>query len=145
MMWLTGRLAPDFKTIADFRHDNGNGIRNVCKRFVFMCRQLNLFTQAIVAIDGSKFKAVSNRDKNFTPHKLEQRMKQIDESIVRYLGALESADRTPHETEERVQQLKEKLVKLKHQMQELKEIFYWLTLRSSNCQNYSFPSALNSR
>lgn len=122
MMWLTGRLAPDFKTIADFRHDNGNGIRNVCKRFVFMCRQLNLFTQAIVAIDGSKFKAVNNRDKNFTPHKLEQRMKQIDESIVRYLGALESADRTPHETEGRVQQLKEKLVKLKHQMQELKEI-----------------------
>ncbi len=60
LMWLTGRLAPDFKTIADFRHDNGTGIRNVCKRFVFMCRQLNLFTQAIVAIDGSKFKAVNS-------------------------------------------------------------------------------------
>ena len=84
LMWLTGRLAPDFKTIADFRHDNGKGIRNVCKRFVDMCRQLNLFSQAIVAIDGSKFKAVNNRDKNFTPHKLEQRMKQIDESIERY-------------------------------------------------------------
>ena len=84
LMWLTGRLAPDFKTIADFRHDNGKGIRNVCKRFVDMCRQLNLFSQAIVAIDGSKFKAVNNRVKNFTPHKLEQRMKQIDESIERY-------------------------------------------------------------
>ena len=75
LMWLTGRLAPDFKTIADFRRDNGKGIRNVCKRFVEMCRQFNLFTQAVIAIDGSKFKAVNNRDKNFTPHKLEQRMK----------------------------------------------------------------------
>ncbi|MFH7096947.1 transposase, partial [Klebsiella pneumoniae] len=85
LMWLTGHLSPDFKTIADFRHDNGKGIRNVCKRFVALCRQLNLFSQAVVAIDGSKFKAVNNRDKNFTPHKLEQRMKQIDESIERYL------------------------------------------------------------
>jgi len=88
-MWLTGQLSPDFKTIADFRHDNGKGIRNVCKRFVALCRQLNLFSQAIVAIDGSKFKAVNNRDKNFTPHKLEQRMMQIDESIERYLNALD--------------------------------------------------------
>ena len=74
LMWLTGRLSPDFKTIADFRRDNGVGIRNGCRRFVLMCRQLKLFTQAIVAVDGSKFKAVNNRDKNFTPHKLEQRM-----------------------------------------------------------------------
>src|SRR5450631_3401362 len=81
LMWLTGRLAPDFKTIADFRRDNGKGIRNVCRRFVALCRQFDLFTEATVAIDGSKFKAVNNRDKNFTPHKLEQRMKQIDDSI----------------------------------------------------------------
>src|SRR6266581_6205053 len=73
LMWLTGRLCPDFKTIADFRRDNGAGIRNVCRRFVLMCRQLKLFTQAIVAVDGSKFKAVNNRDKNFTPHKLDKR------------------------------------------------------------------------
>src|SRR5437867_13450189 len=66
LMWLTGRLMPDFKTIADFRRDNGAGIGNVCRRFVLMCRQLKLFTQAIVAVDGSKFKAVNNRDKNFT-------------------------------------------------------------------------------
>ena len=88
-MWLTGRLAPDFKTIADFRHDNGTGIRNVCKRFVFMCKQLNLFTQAIVAIDGSKFKAVNSWDNNYTSRKLEERMKETDESIERYLTALE--------------------------------------------------------
>lgn len=81
LMWLTGRLCPDFKTIADFRRNNGKGIRNVCRRFVALCRQLDLFSEATVAIDGSKFKAVNNRDKNFTPHKLAQRMKQIDESI----------------------------------------------------------------
>lgn len=123
LIWLTGRLAPDFKTIADFRHDNGKGIRNVCKRFVEMCRQLDLFSQAMVAIDGSKFKAVNNRDKNFTPHKLEQRIKQIDESIERYLNALETADRTqPIEAEAKTKDLKAKLDRLKKQMDYLKEI-----------------------
>src|SRR6202795_4034874 len=76
LMWLTGRLAPDFKTIADFRHDNGKAICKVCAQFVVLCRKLNLFSQSIVAIDGSKFKAVNNRDKNFTPHKLQARMQQ---------------------------------------------------------------------
>lgn len=123
LIWLTGRLAPDFKTIADFRHDNGKGIRNVCKRFVEMCRQLDLFSQAMVAIDGSKFKAVNNRDKNFTPHKLEQRIKQIDESIERYLNVLETADRTqPIEAEAKTKDLKAKLDRLKKQMDYLKEI-----------------------
>ncbi len=89
VMWLTGHLAPDFKTIADFRRDNGTGIRNACKRFVALCRELDLFRHAVVAIDGSKFKAVNNRDKNFTPHKLEQRIKQIEESIERYMHALD--------------------------------------------------------
>ena len=67
-MWLTGRLAPDFKTIADFRRDSGKGIRNACRQFVLLCREIGLFTAALVAIDGSKFKAVNNRDRNFTPH-----------------------------------------------------------------------------
>jgi transposase len=123
LMWLTGRLSPDFKTIADFRHDNGKGIRNVCRRFVALCRQLKLFSQAVVAIDGSKFKAVNNRDKNFTPHKLEQRMKQIDESIERYLNALDTADRTqPADLEARTTHLQEKLGKLRKQMQYLRDI-----------------------
>lgn len=65
LMWLTGRLAPDFKTIADFRRDNGKAIRSVCRQFVVLCRNLNLFSQSIIAIDGSKFKAVNNRDRNF--------------------------------------------------------------------------------
>jgi transposase len=87
LMWLTGRLTPDFKTIADFRHHNGAGIRNVCKRFIAMCRELKLFTQAIVAIDGSKFKAVNSRDRNITPGKIDKRQEQIEQSIQRYLDA----------------------------------------------------------
>ena len=95
----------------------------MCKRFVVLCRQLNLFSQAVVAIDGSKFKAVNNRDKNFTPHKIEQRMKQIDESIERYLNALDTADRTqPTDLETRTAHLQEKLSKLRKQMQYLRDI-----------------------
>jgi transposase len=99
LMWLVGRLAPDFKTIADFRRDNGTGIRNVCRRFVAVCRDLKLFTQALIAVDGSKFKAVNTRDKNFTAAKIDKRQQQIEESIRRYLAALDTADRTqPVET-----------------------------------------------
>src|ERR1700758_2869750 len=85
LIWLTGRLAPDFKTIADFRKDNGTAIRKVCARFVALCRMMGLLTQASVAIDGSKFKAVNNRDKNFTRAKMDRRMAQMEESVARYL------------------------------------------------------------
>jgi transposase len=114
LMWLTGRLAPDFKTIADFRRDNGTGIRNVCRRFVELCRELNLFSQALVAIDGSKFKAVNNRDRNFTPGKIDKRQQQIEESIQRYLSALETADRTqPAELQSKTERLNEKIQRLR--------------------------------
>ena len=123
LMWLTGRLAPDFKTIADFRRDSGKGIRNACRQFVMICRQLKLLTQGSVAVDGSKFKAVNNRDRNFTPHKLEQRMRQVEESIERYLGALDTADRTqPVDLELKAARLNEKLSKLRTQMQQLREM-----------------------
>src|SRR5471032_927428 len=97
LMWLTGRLAPDFKTIADFRKDNGKAIRSVCRQFVLLCRNLNLFSQSIIAIDGSKFKAVNNRDRNFTQGKVKARMQQIEQSIDRYLAAMDSADRATPE------------------------------------------------
>ena len=93
LMWLTGRLMPDFKTIADFRRDNGPAIRAACAQFVELCRRLSLFTQAVVAIDGSKFKAVNNRDKNFTVAKVAKRIEQTEASITRYLAALDRADR----------------------------------------------------
>src|ERR1700716_2777400 len=93
VMWLTGRLVPDHKTIADFRRDNGRAIRQVCARFVVLCRTMGLFAEeASVAIDGSEFKAVNNRDKNFTRAKMERRLAQIEESVARYLSQLDSAD-----------------------------------------------------
>ena len=93
VMWLTGRLVPEHKTIASFRKDNGRAIRRVCVQFVELCRQLDLFADASVAIDGAKFKAVNTRDKNFTRAKMERRMAQIEESVERYLHQLDSADR----------------------------------------------------
>src|SRR5450756_821807 len=93
LMWLTGRLMPDFKTIADFRKDNGKAIRSVCRQFVVLCQQLGLFSEALVAIDGAKFKAVNNRDRNFTSTKLQRRMEETESSIQRYLTALDTADR----------------------------------------------------
>ena len=86
VMWLLGRLVPDDKVIADFRKDNGPAIRKVCAQFVGLCRKLGLLAKASVAIDGSKFKAVNNRDKNFTRGKVERRRKQIEESVARYSG-----------------------------------------------------------
>jgi transposase len=123
LMWLIGRLAPDFKTIADFRRDNGAAIRAVCSRFVVLCRQLGLFTRAVVAIDGSKFKAVNNRDKNFTVAKLGKRIEQVDASIARYLAALDRTDREESDVAEvKSGRLKEKIAGLRRQMQSLKEM-----------------------
>src|SRR5277367_1053048 len=93
VMWLTGRLAPDHKTIADFRKDNGPAIKKVCAQFVELCRKMGLLTKASVAIDGSKFKAVNSRDNNFTQGKIQRRQKQIEESVARYMSQLDTADR----------------------------------------------------
>src|ERR687891_1891267 len=118
VMWLTGRLVPDHKTIADFRKDNGPAIRKVCAQFVALCRAIGLLTKASVAIDGSKFKAVNNRDKNFTRAKMDRRMAQIEESVARYLQQLDTADRQePYEAlKTKTSRLKEKIEKLKEQM-----------------------------
>jgi transposase len=123
LIWLTGKLMPDFKTIADFRKDNGQAIRNVCREFILLCRRLELFAEAIVAIDGSKFKAVNNRDKNFTDRKLKARMEQLEESIARYLAELDRADREPTAVSEgQVSRLKDKITEMKAQIERLNEI-----------------------
>jgi transposase len=123
LIWLTGRLAPEFKTIADFRKDYGSAIRRVCREFVLLCRNLNLFSDALVAIDGSKFKAVNGRDRNFTKHKLKARMQQLEESIARYLSDLDRADHQPSSvTEARVEHLKQKVETVKAQMRRLKRL-----------------------
>jgi len=121
VMWLLGRLVPDHKTIADFRKDNGPAIRKVCARFVELCREMGLLAKASVAIDGSKFKAVNNRDRNFTRGKVERRRAQLEESVARYLSQLDTADRQePSETLAlKTARLKEKLAKLESEMQRL--------------------------
>jgi transposase len=122
VMWLTGRLVPDHKTIADFRKDNGRAIRRVCARFVALCRAMGLFAEeASVAIDGSKFKAVNNRDKNFTRAKMERRLAQIEESVARYLHQLDSADRQEPSLARTTKTigLTEKIARLKEEMERL--------------------------
>ena len=139
LMWLTERLAPDFKTIADFRKNNGPAIRLVCREFILLCKKLNLFADAFVAIDGSKFKAVNNRDRNFTKAKMQRRLQQIDESIDRYLRQIASADR--HEAAvatAKTQRLEDKITALKTEMARLKKA------RSSDAPN-ARPAALPDR
>jgi transposase len=124
VMWLCGRLAPDHKTIADFRRDNGAAIGKVCSQFVALCRRIGLLSVASVAIDGSKFKAVNNRDRNFTAAKMKRRMAQIEESVARYLRQLDSADRQePTEAiASRVERLHDKIGKLREEMQRLQAV-----------------------
>src|SRR6185312_16102536 len=121
VIWLLRRLTPDDKTISDFRKDNGPAIKQVCSQFVELCREMGLLTKASVAIDGSKFKAVNNRDKNFTRGKVERRRAQLEQSVARYLSQLDTADR--HEPTEalarKTEHLKEKLAKLKEEMAKL--------------------------
>ena len=121
LMWLTERLAPDHKTIADFRKDHGAAIQQACAQFVMLCRELGLFSKAIVAIDGSKFKAVNSRDNNFTANKVEKRIEQTEVHIARYLTALERADRQGGEiAEEKTPRLKEKIERLRQRVEDLR-------------------------
>ena len=123
VVWLTGRLMPDFKTIADFRKDNGQAIGKVCASFIELCREMKLFTETVVAIDGSKFKAVNNRDRNFTEQKIKSRLAHLDKSVKQYLDDLDRADREPATVPEaRVENLKEKIAAIKSEMKKLARI-----------------------
>lgn len=123
LMWLTGSLTPDFKTIAKFRKDNGKAIRNFCRQFVVLCQRLELFSDTVVAIDGSKFKAVNSSDRNFTQAKLKRRMEEIEANIGRYLAELDTADRQePVAPKSRSVRLHEKIAAMKEQMNALKNI-----------------------
>ena len=121
LMWLTGRLAPDFKTIADFRKDNGEAIRLVCREFVMLCRKFNLFANAFVAIDGSKFKAVNSRDRNFTRAKMKRRLAEVDASIDRYMQQLAEADQA-EPAENKTQRLEDKIAAMRKEMARLKKL-----------------------
>ena len=122
LIWLTGRLMPDFKTIADFRKDNGKAIRQVCREFIELCRRLELFTQAVVAIDGSKFKAVNSKERNDTRASMKRRIARVEEHIERYLSLLDDADRAaPPVRDTKVPDLEEKIASLKAEMRRLKK------------------------
>ena len=118
LMWLLGRLVPDHKTIADFRKDNGRALRQVCVRFVALCREMGLLAGGTIVVDGSKFKAVNNRDRNFTHAKMARRLAQIEESIARYMDQLHSADRQePSEAiATKTARLQEKVGRLRQEM-----------------------------
>ena len=162
LMWLTGRLAPDFKTIADFRKDNGEAIRLVCREFVMLCKKLNLLSNVLVAIDGSKFKAVNNRDRNFTRAKMKRRLAEVEASIDRYLDQLARADRSEAAAdnslclEDQVAALKEEMARLKKlEVRMLKAPDKQLSLtdpdarsmhsRGSGIVGYNVQSAVDSR
>jgi transposase len=121
LMWLTGRLAPDFKTIADFRRDNPEAIRLVCREFVMLCKKLNLLSEKLVAIDGSKFKAVNSRDQNFTRAKLKRRLEDVESAIERYLAQLDETDRTEPAPDD-AKTLQDKVAKLREEMARLKKL-----------------------
>jgi transposase len=121
LMWLTGRLAPDFKTIADFRKDNPEAIRLVCREFVMLCKKLNLLSEKLVAIDGSKFKAVNSRDKNFTRAKMKRRLRDVESAIERYLAQLDGADRTEPAPDD-AGTLQDKVARLREEMARLKKL-----------------------
>ncbi len=121
LMWLLGRLAPDFKTIADFRKDNGKSIKNTCRAFIDICRQLNMFTDAVVAIDGSKFKAVNSKENNYTPKKLQFHIDRVERHIDDYLQQLDDADKKAEKNVDDTP-IKEKIAWLKKRLLELRAL-----------------------
>ena len=146
LMWLTGRLTPDFKTIANFRKDNGRGIREVCKQFVTVCRKLNLLSQSTVVIDGSKFKAVNNRDRNVTPGKLKRRREELERSIERYFYRLDKMDQKSDEVVEiQTPMLKEKIASLKEALAALNALEPELNKREDKQISLTDPEARSLR
>ena len=142
MIWLTGRLIPDFKTIADFRKDNGGAIRKVCARFIELCRELKLFSEATVAIDGSKFKAVNARDRNFTQHKIKARLEHLEKAVKNYLDDLDRADRLPSSLPAaRISHLKEKIAAVRAEMRKIKKIETRLAISADKQVSLTDPDA----
>lgn len=142
VMWLTGKLAPDFKTIADFRRDNGDAIRAACAQFIVLCRQLGLLAGGTVAVDGSRFKAVNTRDKNFTPGAIRRRMEQVEASIARYLSLLDTADRQEDEVAQmRSVRLKDRLDRLRQQMRDLQAMDHVVAVAPDRQVSLTDPDA----
>src|SRR5208283_3324815 len=124
VMWLLKKLAPDFKTIADFRKDNVDCIKGVFKEFVYLCRRLDLYGAQLVAIDGTKFKAVNSRSNNLNEKTVTLRLKQTEEKIEVYLKEMDQNDTADSAEDEnvKVDGLKEKICKLEEEKQQYEQI-----------------------
>jgi len=123
LIWLLERLAPDFKTIADFRKNNREGIKSACRQFVLLCKRMNMFSESLIAIDGSRFSAVNNRDRNFTKAKIKRRIEAINKSLDRYLSQLETLDRRDQKIPKvKTQHIHKQIDSLKRQMAEVQAI-----------------------
>lgn len=145
LMWLLGRLQPDFKTIANFRRANGKPIQKVCSQFVQLCRKIGLFNQRLVAVDGSKFKANNNRDKNFTPAKVKRRVEEIEKSIGRYFARLDRVDQTEPTANEQSQKLEDKIASLKKEVERLKQIEQEVLQHADKQRSLTDPDARSMR
>lgn len=142
LMWLTGRLAPDFKTIADFRKDNGPAIQAVCAQLIVLCREIDLFAKAVAALDGAKFKAVNAREKNYTRGKLKHRIGQVEQSIERYLQSLDIADAQNGDVaEEKADKLRDKVSAMKAKLKELQALEAEVTASPDNKVSLTDPDA----
>ena len=142
LMWLMNRLSPDFKTIADFRKDNGNAIKGVCRQFIMICQRLNMFADSLVAIDGSRFKAVNNRDRNFTKAKVKRRIEAINKSLDRYLDQLESFDRQEREIPKaKTAHINKQMDSLRRQMKEVQALEAVIDLAPDNQISLTDPDA----
>ena len=146
LIWLTGRLSPDFKTIADFRKDNGPGIKKVCAQFVMLCKQMGMFTESVIAIDGSKFKAVNNRDNNYTERKLKARIAQTEKRVAGYLKELDRADRQGDAVPEaRIDHLKSRLKEAKAFLNQLNTVDSQLKERPDSQISMTDPDSRSMR
>jgi len=135
VMWLLKKLTPDFKTIADFRKDHLQPLRNVCRAFTLLCKELDLFGAELVAIDGSKFAAVNNRGRTFTSKKLERTLLEIEAKIAAYLSELDTQDAERHAREEQRGNLQEKIVALQARREQ--SLLYQQALAASDASQLS--------
>src|SRR6266404_7791427 len=122
LMWLMRKLRPDFKTITDFRKDNRKAFRGVFRQFVLLCKGLGLVGGELVAVDGSKFKAVNSGQRNFTEKKLERRLQELDQKVERYLDEMDRTDRSEKDGGSDKEELKEKIEKLKERKGRYEEL-----------------------
>ena len=136
LIWLMGRLKPNSKTIAAFRRDNGHAIRKVCRQFIALCRDIDLLDASLVAIDGSKFKAVNAKAKSYTREKLKRRLGEIDAAIDRYMAELDRTDEVlaktgMHPVEARLSRVIKKLAYYRKKARTLRAIEHRRDCRAS--------------